>query len=404
MNARPAYLSRLHHSGVSDDALGELCSLVFSSLRRSDQRKKGELYIRGLLAAEGRKSMRNIAGLVGSRAAEQSLQHFISCSTWDWRPVREALTRHLDRVVRPQAWVIKPMVIPKAGNHSVGVEPRFVSRLGQVVNSQQAYGLWFASDEMSAPVAWRLFLSGRWLGDKERRRRADIPDGIVESSIEGCACGSALDVVRINGLRRRPVILDIGDACTATARSWLAAAGLPFLARISGSSRVTVADQVVPGYSGGAIPAQRLAEAVKTLRRPIEWVDPAGPMTRTSLVVGVRVGMPEPSTPGPRMRAGCNRPLLLLAEWSGSRQLPTQFWLTDLVGVPQGALLRLTKLTRRVDKDFSEVSNTVGIKDFEGRSFQGWHRHVTLASVAHAASIIASDEPETAHYRSERSA
>jgi hypothetical protein len=37
-----------------------------------------------------------------------------------------------------------------------------------------------------------------------------------------------------------------------------------------------------------------------------------------------------------------------------------------------------------VDHDLTEIAERVGIRDFSGRSFVGWHRHVTLASAAPA--------------------
>jgi hypothetical protein len=78
----------------------------------------------------------------------------------------------------------------------------------------------------------------------------------------------------------------------------------------------------------------------------------------------------------------------LLAEWHGRGQAPASLWLTNL-GVPAASLVRLSKLPRQVAKDFAEVCTGVGIQDFEGRSFTGWHRHVTLASVAHAVQMTA---------------
>jgi SRSO17 transposase len=54
-------------------------------------------------------------------------------------------------------------------------------------------------------------------------------------------------------------------------------------------------------------------------------------------------------------------------------------------------LLRLTKLTRRVHRDFTEVGEEVGLRDFVGRSYRGWHRHITLASAAHAAAVLSTD-------------
>lgn len=107
--------------GDSDEVmLLGLCTMVLSSLPRSDQRDKGVQYVRGLLSAEGRKSIRNIATVVGGQAAEQSLRHFIAGSTWDWGPVRRTLVEHLARIAPPQAWVLRPMVVPKALHRARG--------------------------------------------------------------------------------------------------------------------------------------------------------------------------------------------------------------------------------------------------------------------------------------------
>lgn len=94
-------LETLSSRFVPDLVVAELCAELFASLPRSDQRRKGEVYLRGLLKAEGRKSIRNIAAHVGDRAAEQSLHHFVVSSTWDWGPVRAALARYLERALRP---------------------------------------------------------------------------------------------------------------------------------------------------------------------------------------------------------------------------------------------------------------------------------------------------------------
>lgn len=67
----------LDREWLAEDA-AELCQRVFASLARQSQRRAGELYVRGLLAAEGRKSMRNLASQFGRPASEQSLHHFVS--------------------------------------------------------------------------------------------------------------------------------------------------------------------------------------------------------------------------------------------------------------------------------------------------------------------------------------
>ncbi|MFJ8351722.1 transposase [Streptomyces sp. NPDC094153] len=141
---------------VPDATVAKLCAELFAPLPRADQREKGAQYLYRLLTAQGRKTVRTIAAQVGGGAAEQSLHHFVSASTWDWMPVRAALCRYVERVPRPRAWVARPLVIPKAGRHSVGVARRFVPSLGQVVNSQEALGVWAVHEAASALVHWRL--------------------------------------------------------------------------------------------------------------------------------------------------------------------------------------------------------------------------------------------------------
>ncbi len=80
-------------AGSPETVLADLCSVFFASLPRSDQRRRGLEYIRGLLNARGRKSIRNIATVLGGPGTEQSLHHFVSSSPWDWRPVRRSVAR-----------------------------------------------------------------------------------------------------------------------------------------------------------------------------------------------------------------------------------------------------------------------------------------------------------------------
>ena len=91
------------------------------------------------------------------------------------------------------------------------------------------------------------------------------------------------------------------------------------------------------------------------------------------------------------------RPLVLLGEWDDPRRAPSRVWISDLTGSPVGSLLRLTKLARRVERDFVEVGEGAGLRDFVGRSFRGWHRHITLASAAHAATVLAASDWESSY-------
>nr|WP_223770855.1 transposase [Streptomyces huiliensis] len=373
---------------TQDDVLAELCGVALATLARSDQRRHGEAYLRGLLRARGRKSIRNIAGLAGGAAPEQSLHHFVSSSPWDWRPMRQALAHHLVRALAPQAWVVRPMVIPKAGENSVGVERRFLPEAGQVLNAQQAVGVWAASAYRSAPVNWRLLLSETWLGDPVRRGQAAIPDAVRPETPGECAVEAYAGMMRDWGLPVRPLVLDAREPDALGALHRLRACGVPVLARVSGALPLAVSESPLTGRETRLVPASLVMAGARELRRPVIWRhDPDTDALGTSLTAGVRVGLPVPQGSGGAGR-GRLREMLLVGMGEHADPWPAELWLTDLVNVAPAALVRLSGLLGRVDRDFTAIADAVGIRDFTGRSFGGWHRHATLASVAHAVSLL----------------
>jgi hypothetical protein len=322
-----------------DEVVGELCARVFRSLPRSDQRSRGQQYVRGLLHAQGRKSVRNIAAAVGQPESEQNLHHFVASSTWTWQPVRRALAQTLLPVVRPKAWVVRPAVIRKVGEHTVGVSRRFVPDLGQVINAQQAVGVWAAAEAVSAPIDWQLHLPGSGL----------LGDCAVELAGR---IRSELPV--------RPVVLDARDSDLDRLLPGLRATGCPFLVRIFGRHRWRSLDVALAGR--GELSGHQLMAALRDQRRP---------------VYGVLLA----STP---LAGG----LTLVATGRPGEEWPGEWWLTDLDASP-AELVRLTTLLGRVGTDLAGISDRVGIRDFAGRSYGGWHRHTTLASVAHGAVVLA---------------
>jgi hypothetical protein len=75
----------------------------------------------------------------------------------------------------------------------------------------------------------------------------------------------------------------------------------------------------------------------------------------------------------------------LVAEWPQGEPEPVKYWLASLPAeVPLQRLVGLAKLRWRVEHDYRELKDALGLDHFEGRSFRGWHHHVTLVSVAHA--------------------
>ncbi|WP_425281986.1 IS701 family transposase [Streptomyces albofaciens] len=357
-------------ASTQDAWIEDLCRHLFVSFTRADHHLKGEQYVRGLLTAPGRKSIRNIARTLEDTGAAQRLHHFICNAPWNWRAVREALSEYLVRRARPRSWVVRPMLIPKSGTNSVGVHRRFVPATGQLVNGQLAYGLWYANQSLVAPVDWRLHLPA--------------PDsGPFALSDEG--------VARVLSLARRsacpetaelpPMVWDSQMHHAADVLGALTPLGLPVMARTPGSLPLLLVDRYGRPSRRGALPAQRILAAPERFSLPVHNVAP-GVRAILARVAPARTG-----------ESGGAGELLLYAQryedaeaydghGTGAR---ADFWLTTsaVAGKVPAELHLLTRTAARVARDSVRTGGRTGLRDFEGRSYDGWHRHMTLASAAY---------------------
>ncbi|GAB3476662.1 IS701 family transposase [Amycolatopsis cihanbeyliensis] len=375
------------HVTGTDEAFDELCSALFTSLRRNDQRRKGMEYILGLLGTRGRKSVRNMAALIGGNGTEQSLHHFVSGSTWDWTTVRRALAQYVMRAASTQAWVVRPLVIPKTGQHSVGVSKYFSPTDSQVLNAQWAIGVWAVSDQLSVPLNWRLHLPRTWITDQVRRSQASIPSEVRPQTPSDCVISACREMRAEWELPARPVVVNTcqPDAVATVCR--LRAEGMWPVARIADEVMLTVADPALTGHVASALPASQIMRAARELKRPVGWLEHAsGTMwRRTSLIATVRVTAPLPhSSPARPGHAQPSTELLLVGVGDNGRQWPAELWLTSMTAAQAAVIPQLSGFSSKVDQDFAEITDQVGIKDYAGRSYSGWHRHVTLVSAAHA--------------------
>src|SRR3954469_23746196 len=114
--------------------LGEFAAEMFAPLARSDQRAKGQTYVRGLLLDGRRKSMQPMAERLG--VDHQGWQQFVSSSSWAVEPVRERLARRAVTVIDPDAWVVEDTGFVKDGTASPGVARQYSGTLGRVDNCQ----------------------------------------------------------------------------------------------------------------------------------------------------------------------------------------------------------------------------------------------------------------------------
>lgn len=354
--------------------MDKVCDRLLTSLPRSDQRLRANIYIRGLLTAPGRKTIRNIAALPGgNEALRQSLTHLVSGSTWPWQPVRQALALHLARSATPTAWVAQPLSIPKTGLHSAGVDP--------TPGTQQALGIWLAGRQASYPINWRLALPSTWLEDTARKR-AQIADWVKPLTGPGLLFDALDEMTNTWQLPLRPLVIDSPTFDERSLIVGLSTRRLPFLLRIAATTLLTSADPRT-GLGNEPATARRVAEALKRLCRPTAWLSPADAVTRSTFTLVTQVTSP--------FAAGA--PLVLIAEWTKLSQEPSRLWLSSLNGATPSRLLGLSRHPQQTSRHFADISLGTGIADYEGRSFAGWHRHTTLASIAHAIEMNTRDEP-----------
>ncbi|WP_328422254.1 IS701 family transposase [Streptomyces sp. NBC_00443] len=359
-----------HMDSHCESLLEELGAHLFGSLQRSGQRLKAERYVRGLLTVPGRKTLRNIAAQFEGGAAQQSVHHFISESPWEWMPVRHALAQYVQRHLAPDAWVVRSTMIPKVGSHSIGVDQHFLPHMDQTVTGQQAVGAWLVSGRTAVPIDWRLRLSGRWLSSP-RRQRAGIPAGVTAVSLDDCVREAVAAITGIPEVQHGPVVVDVdGIDAPALARHFTSV-GVPFVVRVDPQEQLRIDRSELPKYGDRVRTAAELASSLITLRQQVN----IGERPMTAVAIPVTAAAPAAGGGG----------MTLVGEWRKTAARPGKLWLTGGGIQPLGLVLGLTVLPHIVARDFNAISAKVGIRDFAGRSFPGWHRHVTLASAAHLA-------------------
>jgi SRSO17 transposase len=150
---------------------------IFESLPRTDQRARGQCYLRGLMLDGRRKSIEPMTARLGGEVHYQALHHFVAVSPWDWRPVRRRLAERLVAELQPTAWAVDDTGFPKDGDHSVGVQRQDCGTLGKTANCQLGVSVNAVTEQASCPLDWRLFLPECWDNDAERRAACRVLSG-----------------------------------------------------------------------------------------------------------------------------------------------------------------------------------------------------------------------------------
>ncbi|MFD3532143.1 IS701 family transposase [Streptomyces sp. NPDC058664] len=368
-----------------DTRVSRFAESLFAHLPRADQRRWAQLYLRGLLTTPGRKSIRRLAASVSAAPAttSQSLHQFISASPWDWVPARRELIRLATEHFPLRALTIGTVVLPKRGEHTCGVHRRFVPAAGRTISCQVGLGAFVSTGDEELPVEWRLLLPQQWNEDAKLRERARVPDSarhrpvwehvldLVDSVSEALPRGLPTHV---------PVVADLSEHLDAgRLLAGLDRRGHDFVIAVPAALPVLPADprvsRTVPGAAStplGPIGARQFLQQHHVL--PPRAVNPAAPAGRGRRlrVVSELVRLP-----------GHCRTYRLFTERCPADSRAPRVWITNLTGRRVEQLATLAQAQPGAFLTASVLEREYGLLDFEGRSFPGWHHHMTLVSAAH---------------------
>jgi SRSO17 transposase len=330
----------------------------------------------------------------------QALQQFVNQSPWSTQEVRASLARKVEKEFVPEAYrVIDEVSFRKQGEHSVGVARQYCGALGKTANCQVAVTLDLGTEESSTPLDWALYLPEKWVNDPVRRKKAGVPEEITFKTKSELAL-DLIDEVKGWGLQVRPVLADSAYGDGFEFRQGLRERGSDYVVQVSGDLTAWTEDPHPPEppmKQGGKIPRRRfyakdfpparsLCQIAKDLPsrswKKVTWREGTkGPLS--SRFARVIVWMANGLVQGKMLEVPSEE---LLIEWPEGDKEPWKYWLSSFP--PQQTsfrgLVRRAKGRFRIEQDYEEMKGEVGLDHFEGRSWQGWHHHVTLVTLAYA--------------------
>jgi len=390
----------LHEDGGTEARFAAYAAELTSVLGHADRVGPFQDYCVGLLSAEGRKSVEPLAALTAperTAAQHQSLLHIVGESPWQ----DEAVLTRVRELVLPtmtgaepiQAWIVDDTGFPKKGTCSVGVARQYCGQTGKQDNCQVAVSLSVATHQASLPVAYRLYLPQDWANDAARRAKVGVPDTIRFQTKPDIAL-EQIRAMRAAGVPAAAVLFDPAYGNDGKFRAGITAEGLPYVAGVFATLLVWRPGEAPQPQPEGERRAWRKPGEtrlqpvqVKTLAmelptdawQTITWREGSN-MLLTSRFIRLRV-RPAPQAAG---RSELAAEQWLLIEWPVGEAAPDHYWLSTLpADIGFERMVDLAKLRWRIERDYLELKQEVGLGHFEGRRWRGFHHHASLCIAAY---------------------
>lgn len=382
-----------------DRRLSAFLEDLLEHMGRSERRHWARVYIQGLLLDGERKSIEPIANRI-SGADVQALRQFVGQSPWAVEEVQRQLAQKVVELLsEPEVWILDETSFPKAGEHSVGVARQYCGALGKIANCQVAVTLHWSSREASCPLGWRLYLPQKWVNDPERLARVKAPAGIMFKSKTELAL-ELIDQMLNWQVPRFPVLADSFYGNDFDFRRQLRSRQLSYVMAVEPTTVAWTSDPNISFEQANtrgrrrkypplsALPSPKslrtlAQELPSTAWRNVVWREGTKRSQRSRFAL-VEVWAAH----GWRKQEHPERVAeWLLIEWPIDHAEPTKYWLAHLEGSTTPGMQRLVRMAHarwRIELDYRQLKEELGLDHFEGRHWLGWHHHVTLVSMAYA--------------------
>jgi len=367
------------------------------ALRHKTRARMCPAYVSGLIGPGDRKSVQPMAARSGSVNYDQ-LHHFIGSGIWDTAPIERTLLLEADKLVGgDEAWlIIDDTALPKKGRNSVGVAPQYASSLGKTANCQSLVSVTLASREVPVMVGLRLFLPETWTGDPKRMARARIPKDRQRVLTKPQIAIEEIDRVIASGVRFGCVLADAGYGSGGTFRQALSQRGLLWAVGLSRRQNVYPADTAVifPVAKKGPprkyhVPNSAPISAEKMLMeqtwRTVSWRRGTKGLL-SCLFAACRVRIAD----GHKHRMADNRMQCMPGDevWLVGERRSTgeqKYYLSNLPAKATIKTLAATIKARWIcEQAHQQLKEELGLDHFEGRSWNGLHRHALMTMIAYA--------------------
>lgn len=408
----------------SPDPLPELAAFLapFAPLfRRATSRRSMERYITGLLTDLPRKKCETIAQAVAATSLEQ-LQHLLTDAAWAPLALNEQRVRLLiQRSPAHGVLVLDDTGLPKQGKASVGVHHQYSGTLGKQGNCQIVVSAEYVVDHPAStqplhwPVAARLYLPQSWVQDPARCRQAHVPDTVTFASKPELAL-QLLDQARSWAVPFATVVTDAGYGIPSFLRA-LDERGIAYVCTVADDFGVRLpAEMAQTSTEHSQSPVRRRGQPKKPRPAPrhtaqaltadlpeeawqiVEWRDGSRGILRTEFValrVHAGTGCARHSETHGRSWTGPEGWLLGERPLPGEEGEPRWFFSSLPADTPLVRLVELAHLRWPIEQFYEDAKGECGLDQFQGRTWEGLHRHLALVMLAYTFLMLHSLEPTT---------